>query len=54
MTDGRLTIDAQPAGGGNLLVLEGEVDPHTTGSSWTRPWARPWPPEPSWCWSSAG
>lgn len=30
MTDGRLTIDAQPAGGGNLLVLEGEVDPHTT------------------------
>ncbi len=30
MTDGRLTIDAQPAGGGTLLVLEGEVDPHTT------------------------
>ncbi len=30
MTDGRLTIDAQPACGGNLLVLEGEVDPHTT------------------------
>ena len=30
MTDGRLTIDAQRAGGHTLLVLEGEVDPHTT------------------------
>ena len=30
MTDGRLTIDAQSSGGGTLLVLEGEVDPHTT------------------------
>jgi len=30
MTDGRLSIDAQPAAGGTLLVLEGEVDPHTT------------------------
>lgn len=30
MTDGRLTIDSQPAGSGTLLLLEGEVDPHTT------------------------
>ncbi|MCB1016969.1 MAG: STAS domain-containing protein [Acidimicrobiales bacterium] len=30
MTDGRLTIEAQTDGAGTILVLDGEVDPHTT------------------------